>query len=465
MKFTRFALPVILLAAVILAGTGQAQMTSWHQWTFLPSAQMDEIIGEISGETAFNHILTMSGYPRDRKADEYAGTFWEAQYVLDRLKEYGLTDAAIVRFPGGETWDGAKGELWEVSPGREKIASYRDLTAMLASGSAPADVTADLVWVGDGLPKDFTEVDATGKIVVTSGSAASVHALACGQKGALGVISFASQRPLFDPLQIPFGGIGGRRGGAAAETKFAFYLPPREGHLLRNRLLRGEKIKVRAVVETSRVKVELQDIVASIPGTDPQAQEVIVTAHIFEGYTMFGANDNTSGCAAILEAARTLQTLVAEGRIPKPKRTIRFLWAPEFSGTIPYINANREQMARTLCDINLDMVGLRLSRSMAFFCFMRSSYGNPHYVNDVVENYFRYVGEVHPRLCDQRHGQRDQPPDRRSHGERGAHVLLCRDGFRRFRPRGVQRLGRRDSRTGPQYLAGPVVPHERRPAG
>ncbi len=393
MKFARFALPVILLAAVILAGPGHAQMTSWHQWTFLPSAQMDEIIGEVSGEAAFNHILTMSGYPRDRKADEYAGTFWEARYVLDRLKEYGLADAEIVRFPGGETWDGVKGELWEVSPGREKIASYRDLTAMLASGSAPADVTADLVWVGDGTAKDFEGLDVTGKIVVTSGSAAAVHALACGSKGAVGVVSFASQRPLFDPLQIPFSGIGGRRGGAAAETKFAFYLPPREGYLLRDRLKRGEKIKVRAVVESTRVKAELQDIVASIPGTDPKAQEVIVTAHIFEGYTMFGANDNTSGCAAILEAARALHLLIDEGRIPQPKRTIRFLWAPEFSGTIPYINANREQMARTLCDINLDMVGVHLSKSMAFFCFMRSSYGNPHYVNDVVENYFRYVGE------------------------------------------------------------------------
>jgi len=393
MKSMRIAIPCLVLLAVLSAGSGHAQTTPWLQWTFLPSAQMDEIVGEISGETATNHILTMSGYPRDRKAEEYAGTFREAQYVLDRLKEYGLTDAAIIRFPGGETWDGVKGELWEVSPGRTKIASYRDLTAMLASGSAPADVTAELVWVGDGTAKDLTGLDVTGKIVVTSGSAGGVHAVACGQKGALGVISFASPRPLFDPLQIPWGGIFSRRGGQATETKFAFCLPPREGTILRDRLRRGEKISVHAVVESTRAKFELQDVAASIPGSDPNAREVIVTAHLFEGYTMFGASDNTSGCAAVLEAARTLQQLVAEGRIPKPKRTIRFLWAPEFSGTIPYVEANREQIARTLCDINLDMVGLRLTQSMAFFCFMRTSYGNPHYINDVMENFYRYVGE------------------------------------------------------------------------
>jgi aminopeptidase YwaD len=389
MAIKRIAIAALI---VLLAGAAAAQMTPWFQWTFLPANQMDEIIGEVSGETAFNHILTMSGYPRDRKAVEYAGTFWEAQYVLDRLKDYGLADAAIVRFPGGETWDGIKGELWEVKPGRQKIASYKDLTAMLASGSAPADVTAELIWIGDGEAKDFTGLDVTGKIVVTSGSAGSVHNIACGQKGALGVISFSSPRPPFDPLIIPWGGIGGRGGAAAA--KFAVNLPPREGVILRDRLKRGEKITVRAVVESSMRKYELQDIVASIPGTDPNAQEVIVSAHIFEGYTMFGASDNTSGCAAILEAARTIQTLVAEGRLPRPKRTIRFLWAPEFSGTTPYVAAHPGQMARTLCNINLDMVGLQLTKSLAFFCFMRTTYGNPHFLNDVMENYFRYVGEA-----------------------------------------------------------------------
>jgi len=393
MKIERFAIR-ILLVVMLGAGAAAAQMTPWQQWTFLPPAQMDEIIGEISGETALRHIMTMSGVPRDRKPAEYAGTFWEAQYVLDRLQEYGLKDAEILRYPGGETWDGAKGELWETSPGRRKIASYRDLTAMLVPGSTPADATAELVWVGDGEEKDFAGIDVAGKIVVTSGPAWRVHMAACLQKGALGIVSFASPREFFDPLQIPWGGIGNRRGGPAAGTKFAFCLPPREGVFLRDRLKNGEKITVRAVVESSQQKYEQQVVTASIPGTDPGAFEVILTAHMFEGYTMFGANDNTSGCAAILEAARTLQMLIDEGRLPRPKRTIRFLWAPEISGTISYVNAHPDEIARALCNINLDMVGIRLTKSLAFFCFMRTSYGNPHFINDVMENVYRYVGEA-----------------------------------------------------------------------
>ncbi|MBA7582406.1 hypothetical protein ES708_24334 [subsurface metagenome] len=51
-------------------------------------------------------------------------------------------------------------------------------------------------------------------------------------------------------------------------------------------------------------------------------------------------------------------------------------------------------MENTLCNINLDMVGLWLSRSYSHFCLMRTTYGNPHYLNDVMEHYYRFVGET-----------------------------------------------------------------------
>ena len=241
--------------------------------------------------------------------------------VLDRMKEYGLAEAGIVQFPGGKTWDGIKGELWEVSPQRQKIASYQDLRAMLATGSNSADVIAELVWVGEGTEKDFEGLDVTGKIVVSSASAGRVHNIACVQKGAFGIISFNSPRPLVDPLSIPFSGLRSR---GEAQAKFAFYLPPRDGHILRDRLKRGEKITVHAQVESKMLDYTLQDPVCVILGTDPNADEIIFSAHLFEGYAKQGANDNISGSAVILEIARTLQKLINEGRIPRPKRNIRF---------------------------------------------------------------------------------------------------------------------------------------------
>jgi hypothetical protein len=378
-------------------------MTPWYQWTLLPSETMDEIIGEASGETAWNTIMETGGYNKDRLADEYAGTFYETQYIYDQLVRYGIPGAEIARFPGGQVWDGIRGELWEVSPMRQKLASYQDMRAMLASGSTDADVTAELVWVGLGTAAELDAVDVEGKIVVTEGSIRSVHQAACVQRGALGVVSIANGRPFFDPLQIPWSGVGGRRGGDQ-ESKFGFFIPPREAEVLKRRLLAGERITVHADVEATTREYDLEDPVAHIPGTDPDAPEIILSAHLFEGYVKQGANDNKSGSATILEVARTLHTLIDEGRIPRPRRTIRFLWGPEFSGTGPWVQANKELMARTLANINMDMVGEWLSLNKAFMCLMRTSYGHPHFINDVMENYYRFVGEANRERIQNRSG-------------------------------------------------------------
>jgi len=383
---------VLCVSTVLAAGSmARAQLTPWLQWTLLPKAAMSEIVGETSGETAWHAIMETGGYDRDRSTEEFATNFRETQFYLDKAKEYGLKGAEIVRFPGGTSWDAVKGELWEVAPNRQKIASYLDAAAMLATGSTNADVTAELIWVGAGRVEDLQGKDVTGKIVVTDGNIGAVHRLACLEKGAAGVLSVMnSPRPLFDPLQMAWASVGG---DASRPAKFGFQVPPREGELLKRRLMGGQKITARAQVAAEMRKTELQDVVWHIPGTDPAAGEVILSAHLFEGFVKMGGNDDISGCAVLLEVARTLNTLIAEGRLPQPRRTIRFVIGPEFSGTGPWAKANKALMEKTLCNINLDMVGLWLTRSQSFMCLMRTTFGNPHYINDVMENYYRYVGE------------------------------------------------------------------------
>jgi aminopeptidase YwaD len=378
--------PVIL----ILISLNAAAQNSVPR-ALLPSNIVYELTGEASGERAMNHIIEMAAYIHDRPASEYSGLFFETDYVMGKLKEYGLEGAVVNKYPGGSTWDGIKATLWEVKPSISKIADYNDLPAVLASGSTNADVTAELVWVGDGRQADIDKAGVEGKIVVTSGSISMVHSLAVA-KGALGVISYNSPRPEKVPLAIPISGIGSRRGGAESNTKFGFFLPPREGEILRDRLLSGEKITVHAVVQAQNLEYDQEVTSCIIRGTDPNAGEVIFSAHIFEGYVKMGANDDLSGCAAILEIARMLNTMINEGRIERPLRTIRFIWAPEFSGTAPWVTENKELMKKTLCNINLDMVGLYLKGSNSFLCMHRTTYGNPHYINDVMENYYNYVG-------------------------------------------------------------------------
>jgi hypothetical protein len=168
-----------------------------------------------------------------------------------------------------------------------------------------------------------------------------------------------------DPLQIPWRGIYSRRGPVGQEgpqAKFGFLLPFREGEFLKSRLLRREKITVRAQVEAKMEDYEYQNVICHIPGTDPNAGEVILSAHLYEGIVKQGANDNKSGSAGILEVARTLHTLIEDGRLPRPKRTIRFLWGPEFSGTVRCVQANTEIMEKTLCNI----MGMRTTSMMSW---------------------------------------------------------------------------------------------------
>ncbi|MFP4489384.1 MAG: DUF4910 domain-containing protein, partial [Bacteroidales bacterium] len=377
-----------LILSMSFLFTAQAQNSDYR--SLLPESIMDMIIGEASGETAMTHIIEMGAYNHNRPASEYSGNFLETDYVISKLREYGLDDIKINRYPGGSYWDGISGELWEVSPGLSKLADYKDLTAMLASGSTNTDVEAELVWAGEGSEEEIIKADVEGKVVLSSGSPRMVHNNAL-KHGALGIVSFYSPRPLEIPLGIPITGIAGR-GGSEENNTFGFLLPPREGHILRDRLLRGEKIKVSAKVRSQMLDYQLEVPECVIKGSKPGAEELILTAHLFEGYVKQGANDNISGSAAILEVARMLQSMIEEGKIDRPERSIRFIWVPEFSGTIPWVKEHMELMDKTLCNINLDMVGLNMADSKSFLCMQRTTYGNAHYLNDVMENYYEYVG-------------------------------------------------------------------------
>lgn len=389
MRFSNKVLCSGVSALLLVSGTAQLSAQNYtNPFTHLLLEEKiyDYIVGESSGDRTYNTMLDIAPYERNRSHSEYTGHFFESEYVLGKLQEYGIKTAKIDVVGETSTWDGISASLWEVSPKISKIADYGDLAASLSQGSNNADVTAELVWVGKGTAAELESLDLTGKIVVTESSGSSVFTRA-QQKGAVGAVSFASSRPLRDPLQVPNSSMRSSNGEG-----FCFNLPPRDGHILRDRLLRGEKITVHAKVEATTEKTDNEVTTCVIEGTDPNADEIILVAHLFEGYVKLGANDNISGAVVLLDVARTLQTLIDNGSIPQPKRNIRFIWVNEMSGTTPWINQHKSIMDRTLCGINLDMVGLWLSKDGAFFCGHRTLMGNPHYINDVQESFFHYMG-------------------------------------------------------------------------
>ena len=52
--------------------------------------------------------------------------------------------------------------------------------------------------------------------------------------------------------------------------------------------------------------------------------------------------------ATILEVGRALARLIKDGTLPKPARTIRFLWVPEISGSTAYMFKHPELQDKLL---------------------------------------------------------------------------------------------------------------------
>jgi hypothetical protein len=215
--------------------------------------------------------------------------------------------------------------------------------------------------------------------------------LAVEKFGALGLVGYASSHPDFDPDQVGWSSI---RVAEHDTPTFAFMISTRQGHELRDSLERGVTVEVRAVCKTQEVPPKEQMVSALLPGRDLPAEELVFTAHLFEGLTMRGANDNDSGCVAILETARALRKLAADGRIPPLRRSVRFLFVPEIGGTAAYIRKYPEIARRFFANINEDMVGEALAKNRSFFNLERTPDSLPSCLNDVLESIVRWVGDT-----------------------------------------------------------------------
>jgi hypothetical protein len=101
------ALAVFIL--LIFGPKANSQYAWYYQWGLLPDSTINYFIGESSGERAYNHIAELSEYNRQRKPAEYSGTLMESQYVVDKLKEYGLSEVKIERLGKINSWHGITG--------------------------------------------------------------------------------------------------------------------------------------------------------------------------------------------------------------------------------------------------------------------------------------------------------------------------------------------------------------------
>lgn len=402
---TRLALlPVI--AALLLAMVPRGGSAAATADALLPDNQLHAIAEEINGLIAKDTIIQLGRYHRVQAS---SGFEQAAQFVAERAKSYGLEDVHIERFPsdGRKTyyslkstpaWEAESGQLWETGPKPQKIADYGAMKVALADYSQSADVTAELVNVGQGdKESDYNGVDVKDKIVLAGGYLATVHKLACDERGAAGIVSFMPNQVTGWSGDYVDNVRWGHLDPYNAANKFAFMISLREARLLRERLAAGEHITLHAAVKAQMEPGNYDIVTGVIPGTDLANEEIVFSCHLC--HQKPGANDNASGAAAILEVARTLITLINRGSIPRPRRTIRFIWPPEITGTLVYFSQHPDEVKRMKAAIHLDMVGGFYPITKSVLHMTHTPASLPSCVNAVGDAFTQYTIDASARAA------------------------------------------------------------------
>jgi aminopeptidase-like protein len=364
----------------------------------------DAIIDELSGSITKDYISEITRFHRIQASPGFHEAIYYVKQVLDQFPDI---TTQIDTYPAdGRTktwkwtaplgWRVADGELRLVRPKEELLARFSETPVSIVAHSQSADIIAPLVYVENGiLAKDYRRLDVKGKIVLSTGRAADVHREAVFNQGALGTIYFPPlERRSRYPQLVSYQGLWPK-----AEEKdkvgFAFSVSGQVGTRLRRMIETEPEVLVHAKVDAELYEGEQRVLTAVIEGQEFPTQEIVLIAHIC--HPRPSANDNASGAALLMEIARTVTTLIASGKLPRPLRTIRFLWVPEFFGTISYFRAHPQFAHRALSAINCDMVGENPQLCGGTLNLHRTPDSLPSYINDLLAHHLEAAAKE-PRL-------------------------------------------------------------------
>jgi hypothetical protein len=123
----------------------------------------------------------------------------------------------------------------------------------------------------------------------------------------------------------------------------------------------GKTVRIKEVTKTE--DIEMPNVAGIVEGSDPVLRNEVV---IFSGHMDHiggegdkihpGADDNASGCSALLELAEAFQLSPV-----KPARSVMFLWVSGeevgLFGSESYVSNPVFPLGKTVADLNMDMIG------------------------------------------------------------------------------------------------------------
>lgn len=288
-----------------------------------------------SGEAAFAHVQHLAGVigprPAGTPADRQA-----ADYLALQLRQYGyLSGMHAFQFP---FFEARRVEVAQQIPVARTLPSA---ALVYSAPTGPAGVEAELVPVGLGRPGDYAgrQVDGAIALIERGEITFAQKVETAASRGALAAVIYDSQPEgitagtLMQRSRIPAVAISREEGTRLAEAA------------------RAGRVRLRLLVDTHFETRSSSNVVATKRGAARPDEIIIVGAHYDSVPGSPGANDNASGVAAALEAARVLATA-------NPPRTVQFvLFSGEELGLFGSAAYATENRAGVVAMVNLDMVG------------------------------------------------------------------------------------------------------------
>lgn len=324
-------------------------------------AELLSILSEaLSGTRAKDRVSRIAAHHRIQGSPGFLDALEEIKEALDTLD----VPNRVHTFPAdGKSktfawtaplaWHVRNGTLHRTTPQDKTLIRFEEIPQGILAQSKGGHIEAEVVDVGEGnSDAHYRTKDVAGKFIMATGRPQEVapHAV---ERGAVGVILYpTSERADRWPDLVQYAGFW-PDADKLETTPLGFSISRRQADELRAALGNGP-VRLTGMIDADLGPGSLHVLEGWIPGNNPDAKEVLLIAHLC--HPRPSANDNASGSGILWEIAQTLVALRAEKRIPVD-RTVRFLWVPEFYGTLPWVDAHRDRLKNTLFVLNLDMVG------------------------------------------------------------------------------------------------------------
>lgn len=359
---------------------------------------IDIVLTEANGKNAWEWVARIAHHNRVQGSTDYHNI---AQIIINELISYGFEDIELFKSPAdGKTktwnwvpsyqWEIKSGELWVVEPEKEKLCDFNKIPMSIITHSKSCDVVAEVVDVGKGITKeDYENKDVKGKIILMS-SLLYFSYKKVEESGAIGVIYYPDlERAGDQPDKYIYNGLFTTQ-DRLDKALFGFSISYRQAMHLKQLMNKGS-VKLHAKVDAELLDGNYEVLSAPIYGSEHPEEEIIVMAHLC--HPTPSANDNASGSACILEIARTFKSLIDHKLIEAPKRTIRFLWVPEFYGTVPWVKKHEQKIKNAIASLNLDMVGEHRLKIGYPLMIYTSPYSTPSILNDLIKYFVQQIAD------------------------------------------------------------------------